>query len=50
MNELYHDLKWFVKQKYYVAALFLTGICSYGFEITHPSIGIDDTEIGRAHV
>ncbi|MCI8530182.1 MAG: hypothetical protein HFH82_13690 [Lachnospiraceae bacterium] len=45
MNELYHDLKWFVKQKYYVAALLLTGICSYGFEITHPSIGIDDTAV-----
>ena len=45
MSDLCNEIKWFMKQEYYMAALLLTGICSYGFEITHPSIGIDDTAI-----
>ncbi len=43
MRDLCNEIKWFMKQKYYMAALLLTGVCSYGFAITHPSIGIDDT-------
>ncbi len=45
MSDLCNDIKWFLKQKYYMGVLLLTGICAYGFEITHPSIGIDDTAI-----
>ena len=33
----------FVKNKYYVAALVLTAVFSYGFLITHQTVGIDDT-------
>lgn len=39
------DLGWFFSQKIYVVALAITAICSYGFEITHVSIGIDDTAV-----
>lgn len=31
--------------KIYVIILCLTAICGYGFEMTHPSIGIDDTAV-----
>lgn len=45
MRELWQEIKWFLRQKGYLFALTLTAVCGYGFEITHPSIGIDDTEV-----
>lgn len=43
MRLLAEETKWFFQQKIYVIAVALTAVCSYGFLITHPSIGIDDT-------
>jgi len=45
MKELLADVKWFLQQKFYVIALSITAACSYGFAITHHSIGIDDTAV-----
>lgn len=45
MRSLCDELKWFVQQRVYMTALILTGVCAYGFEITHPSVGIDDTAV-----
>lgn len=45
MRRLFDELKWFLQHKCYVIALILTGVCAYGFEITHPSVGIDDTAV-----
>lgn len=33
----------FVKNKIYMAFLSLTAVCSYGFLVTHQTVGIDDT-------
>jgi hypothetical protein len=32
-----------LKNKYYTLVLLLTAVCSYGFLITHSTVGIDDT-------
>lgn len=45
MVEFWNDLKWFLQNKIYCCILFIIGICTYGFVITHYSIGIDDTAI-----
>lgn len=45
MRELYGELKWFFQKKCFCAALVITAACSYGFAVTHPSIGIDDTAV-----
>lgn len=45
MKKLLSELQYFWKQKCYVLVLTMTAICGYGFEITHYSIGIDDTAI-----
>jgi hypothetical protein len=42
---LYHDFMYFLHNKFFFIALLLTGIAGYGFEIVHPSIGIDDTNM-----
>ncbi len=46
MKQLLQEMHWFLRQKIYVAMLCLTAVCSYGFAITHYSVGIDDTAIG----
>ncbi len=33
----------FVKNKFYMVTLSLIALCSYGFFVTHPTVGIDDT-------
>ncbi|MCM1568078.1 MAG: glucosyltransferase domain-containing protein [Roseburia sp.] len=43
MRQWREDFLYFVKNKIYLAALFLTGLCCYGFLITHQTVGIDDT-------
>lgn len=43
MNKLWKEMQWFLQQKIYVVAMILTGICSYGFGVVHPGLGIDDT-------
>lgn len=45
MRNLCDELKWFLRHKGFAAALILTGVFAYGFEITHPSVGIDDTAV-----
>ena len=45
MTRLTDDLKWFFLQKIYVITLAVVAVCSYGFEITHVSIGVDDTAV-----
>lgn len=45
ITKLREDIRWFFRQKIYVIALAITAVCSYGFEITHPAIGIDDTAV-----
>lgn len=45
MKALYQDLKWFMEQKLYMFCIILTAACSYGFQIVHPMIGIDDTAV-----
>lgn len=46
MKRLAQEINWFWHQKIYVVMLCLTAVCSYGFAITHYSIGIDDTAVG----
>nr|WP_300816979.1 glucosyltransferase domain-containing protein [uncultured Acetatifactor sp.] len=43
MKKIIQEANWFLHQKVYVTALALTAACSYGFAVTHHSIGIDDT-------
>ena len=43
MKQLLQEVKWFLGHRLYVAAIVLTAVCSYGFAIVQPSIGIDDT-------
>lgn len=45
MKKLWEEFQYFFQQKIYVIILCLTAICGYGFEMTHPSIGIDDTAV-----
>lgn len=37
------DFTMFCKNKFYMITLVLTALCSYGFLITHQTVGIDDT-------
>lgn len=46
MKKLWNDLSYFLKNKIYMIVVSLTALFSYGFAMTHPSIGIDDTCIG----
>ena len=45
MKDICKDLKELFQNKCYCILLFFIGICTYGFIITHFSIGIDDTAI-----
>lgn len=42
MRELWEDIRWFLNQKIYVVAVILTAVCSYGFGVVSPGLGIDD--------
>lgn len=37
------EIQYFLKNKIYMAVLSLTAVCSYGFLVTHQTVGIDDT-------
>lgn len=43
MKKWMEDFSFFCKNKYYVLALSLTAVFSYGFLVTHQTVGIDDT-------
>lgn len=43
MRQWREDFLHFVNNRIYVLVLALTGMCSYGFLITHQTVGIDDT-------
>lgn len=45
MKKLLQEMNYFWNQKLYVITLVVTALCGYGFFITHPSIGIDDTAV-----
>lgn len=47
MKELTNEIKKFLNKKDYIICLIITAIASYGFAITHPSIGIDDLCMDR---
>lgn len=42
MKELFEEVKKFMQNKIFIVCLILTAILSFGFGITHISIGIDD--------
>lgn len=43
MKAFWEDIKFFWSNKVYVAVVSLAAVCSYGFKISHETIGIDDT-------
>lgn len=45
MNRFKEDVRWILQHKWYVIALALTAVCSYGYCIVTPSIGVDDTAV-----
>lgn len=46
MNRLWKEMQWFLQQKIYLVAMIITAVCSYGFAIVSPGLGIDDTATG----
>lgn len=46
MKQFFNDLKVFLQCKIYIITISLIAIASYGFAITHPAIGMDDTVVG----
>lgn len=42
IDEYKEQIKYFILNKKYMIAIIIIGILSYGFTITHYSIGIDD--------
>ena len=42
MKDLFDEIKKFMQNKIFIICLILTAILSFGFGITHISIGIDD--------
>ena len=42
MNEIYTEIKKFLKDKIFITCLIFTALLSFGYGITHVSIGIDD--------
>lgn len=45
MKQLEKDLRVFLQNKIYLFCVSITALCSYGFAIIQPSIGIDDTAV-----
>ena len=43
MKSFWEEFKYFWSNKVYAAVLSLTAVCSYGFLISHETVGIDDT-------
>jgi len=47
MKRLWQEVTKIFSQKIYIISVVLTAILSYGFAITQPIVGIDDSAIGR---
>jgi hypothetical protein len=45
LKKIFSETREFLENKVYMIALIITAVCGYGFEITHYSIGIDDTAL-----
>lgn len=45
ISEIWEEMRYFLRQKLFMAAVLLTAAGSYGFAITHESIGVDDTMV-----
>ena len=43
MKKYWKYFEEFYRNKWYVFILIMTALCSYGFIVTHPTVGIDDT-------
>lgn len=43
MKSFWEEFKYFWSNKVYAAVVSLTAVCSYGFLISHETVGIDDT-------
>lgn len=43
MKIFWEDVKYFWSNKFYAVIVSLTAVCSYGFQISHEAVGIDDT-------
>lgn len=50
MKENFEIIKSFINKKIIYIPMIITALCSYGFYITHPSIGVDDPSIIRYYV
>lgn len=46
MRDIRDELFYFLRQKFFAAAVAVTAACSYGYAVTHESVGIDDTMMG----
>jgi len=47
MKEIYEEIKLLLQKKIYLWSIVITAIASYGFAISQPMIGVDDSAIGR---
>ena len=47
MKKIYEEAKAIWEHKGYSLCVLITAVCSYGFAICHPIVGIDDSAIGR---
>ncbi|MCM1540455.1 MAG: glucosyltransferase domain-containing protein [Blautia sp.] len=43
MKAFWEDIRYFWSDKFYAITVSLAAVCSYGFKISHETIGIDDT-------
>ncbi len=43
IRDIWKEMLYFLRQKLFMAAVLLTAAGSYGFAVTHESIGVDDT-------
>ena len=45
MRQLFDEINYFLRQKFFMLFLCITAIACYGFAITHVGIGVDDTMV-----
>ncbi|MCM1303356.1 MAG: glucosyltransferase domain-containing protein [Lachnospiraceae bacterium] len=43
MRSFWEEIRYFWSDRFYAAVVSLAAVCSYGFKISHETIGIDDT-------
>lgn len=46
MRKLWEDTRYFLQNRCYIIIVSLVAALSYGFVVSHPTVGIDDTAIG----